>query len=92
MAAVWHPISANVCKAGEVTTAPVVSGWLLQGESFVPPRRHTLPTRGQVLRLQGNHPAESHCSQLPLLGVWCSQMGQSQAWGHVWGLGDRDRS
>lgn len=30
MVAVWHPISASVCKTGEVTTVLVVSGWRLQ--------------------------------------------------------------
>lgn len=46
MAAVWHPISANVCKAGEVTTAPVVSGWLLQGESFCASKEAHPPYQG----------------------------------------------
>ena len=69
MAAVWHPIGASVCKTGGVTTAPVVSGWWLQGGSFCASREAHPPYRAQVLRTLGNHPAESHCSQLPLLGV-----------------------
>lgn len=41
MAAVWHPINASVCKTGEVTTAPVVSGWWWQGPRAHPPYQGT---------------------------------------------------
>lgn len=60
MAAVWHPVNANVCKAGEVTTAPAVSqagdcrAVLLCLQGGTP----SLPG-DRCLGLQGNHPAES---------------------------------
>lgn len=90
MAAVWHPISANVCKTGGVTTAPVVSG--CRASPFVPPRRHTLPTRAQVLRTPGQPRSRVPLQPAASSGGVVQWMGQSQAWRHVWGPGDRDRN
>ena len=53
------------CSSGEwLVTAGRVLLCLQGGTPSLPGDR--------CLGLQGNHPAESHCSQLPLLGVWCS--------------------
>lgn len=92
MAAVWRPIGASVCKTGGVTTAPVVSGWWLQGGSFCASREAHPPYRAQVLRTPDNHPAESYCSQLPLLGVCCRGWAKARHGGIVWGPGERDRN
>lgn len=93
MAAVWHPIGASVCKTGRVTTAPVVSGWWLQGGSFCASREaHPPSLPGTGAEDPGQPPSRVPLQPAASSGGVLQEMGQSQEWGHVWGPRERDRS
>lgn len=81
MAAAWHPISASVCKTGGAMTAPVVSGWWLQGHGTL--GQPSLPGQ-RYLGPQGNYPPEPHCSELPFPEMWyigCAKLGMGMCVG-----------
>uniref|UniRef100_A0A4W2FVF3 Platelet endothelial aggregation receptor 1 n=1 Tax=Bos indicus x Bos taurus TaxID=30522 RepID=A0A4W2FVF3_BOBOX len=60
MAAVWHPISANVCKTGGVTTAPVLVPQECGGRSVTSPA--TAATAAPVTPRVGHVPVPLACS------------------------------